>query len=153
MSETIIPLDLGFLPEAAVSGASVLQSEYSCFLLFNAIREDDDLYVDAGLAIIEFKGCSVTQFGYPNDEAWSRIPRTRGLSYGCYEVLNSEWTNELTRLNRHGFPDTPDSKQRHFLFLFHDSSFECVASGLQATLSHEPFLNTHASLSKRIAAE
>lgn len=153
MTEEIIPLNLGFRPEAAVSGARLLQSEYSTFLVFNAMKPKGDRYVDAGLAVIEFELCSITQFGYPNDEAQGGIPRLKGLGYDCYEVINSEWSKELTRLNRYAFPDTQDSRERHFLFLFHDSAFECIASGLRATLSDEPIIDILARLSARIAAE
>ena len=128
--ENVIPLDTDITPEAAVSGAVVLANENDTMLSFNAMRlQSDGRYHDAGCAIVRFELCSISKFGYPNDEAWSGIPRTRGLSYGCYEVLNSSWNAELSELNKHSFPDSVPSKARHFLFLFHDSSFECLANG------------------------
>src|SRR5262249_26879588 len=127
VAEVLVELDLGCTPEAAVSGAVVVQSEYSAFLTFNAMRlMPDDKYHPVVAALVEFPGCLITKFGYPNDEAWDQIPRTRGLAYGIYEVQNSEWKLELARLNRFAFPDTKDWRGRHFLFLFHDSSFECI---------------------------
>jgi hypothetical protein len=150
VSERIVPLDLGLTPWADVSGALLLQSEYSAFLLFNARKVDGG---EEGRAVIAFENCTATRFGYPNDEAWYGIPRTRDLSYGCYEVLDSGWARELTLLNRHSFPDTPDFRDRHFLFLFHDSSFECLAEGLQATLSVEPTAELLARLCARIRSK
>jgi hypothetical protein len=128
--EKVISLETDITPEAAVSGAIVLANEYDTMLSFNAMRlMPDGRYHDAGCAIVRFELCSISKFGYPNDEAWSGIPRTRGLGYGCYEVLNSPWNAEISELNKHSFPDSVPSKARHFLFLFHDSSFECLADG------------------------
>ncbi|MFT3722509.1 MAG: hypothetical protein QM773_02895 [Hyphomonadaceae bacterium] len=128
--EKVIPLETDITPEAAVSGANVLANEHDTMLSFNATRlMPDGLYHDVGCAIVRFDRCLISKFGYPNDEAWDGIPRTRGLSYGCYEVLNSPWNAEICELNKHSFPASVPSKARHFLFLFHDSCFECLASG------------------------
>lgn len=126
--EKVVPLETDITPEAAVSGAIALANEYDTMLSFNATRlMPDGLYQNVGCAIVRFQHCLISKFGYPNDEAWSGIPRTRGLGYGCYEVLNSPWNAEVCELNKHSFPDSVRSPLRHFLFLFHDSSFECLA--------------------------
>jgi|KBSSwiStaDraftv2_1062776.scaffolds.fasta_scaffold184404_3 hypothetical protein len=155
MAESVNVIDVGFVPEAAVSGAVLLQSEYSTYLIFNAIKLDADTgrYEDVGLAVCEFVDCMITKFGYPNEEAWHSIPRTKGLSYDVCEVANSEWSREIATLNRHAFPDTPELNQRHFLIMFHDSSFECLANELRAELTTEPLTTILARLSERIAAE
>jgi len=155
MVEHVNRIDVGFVPEAAVSGAVLLQSEYSAYLIFNAMKPvpGSDRFEDAGRAICEFVGCTITKFGYPNDEAWFAIPRTNGLSYDVCEVTNSEWGQEITALNRHGFPSTPDFSQRHFLILFHDSSFECLANEMRPELTTEPITAILARLSERIASE
>lgn len=128
--EKIIPLDRELSPEAAVSGAVVLATEFETMLCFNAMRrQSDGMYRGIGLAVVRFDLCVQSKFGYPNDEAHFSIPRTRGLGYGCFEVLDSPWNEEICALNRHAFPDTVPCKSRHFLFLFHDSSFECLARG------------------------
>jgi hypothetical protein len=155
MTERIVQLELGFVPEAAVSGAVLLQSEYSTFLIFNAMTrsEGTELYTDAGLAVCEFTGCTITKFGYPNDEAAAGIPRMKGTLYNVCEVFGSNWAKEITQLNRHSFPQTPDSHQRHFLISFHDSTFECLADDIAAYLSEEPLESTLSKLGRRIAAE
>jgi len=128
--EKVIPLDTDITPEAAISGAVVLATELQTMLSFNGMRlQRDGLYHDVGRAIVRFQHCIISKFGYPNDEAWGGIPRTRELSYGCYEVLNSSWNTELCELNKYSFPDSVPGRSRHFLFLFHDSSFECLADG------------------------
>ena len=140
--ERIVELDLGCVPNSAVSGPVLLQTDDATALVFNATKlSDDGSYKDAGSAVVRFERCKVTRFGYPNDEAWYGIPRFQGLSYGIYEVLNSSWLAELDELNRYSFPDTPDSDERHFLFLFHDSSFECIASDCAIELTHELWEN------------
>jgi hypothetical protein len=155
--ESIVELDIGVTPEAAVSGAVLLQTEERAFLMFNAMRDTlrptphgGSYKEDAGRAIVELVLCSVTKFGYPNDEAWSHIPRTRGLAYGVFEVLKSSWISELTQLNRHGFPNTPEpTDKRHFLFLFHDSSFECIARELRVEIRQDKFYEIFATVSDR----
>ena len=138
VSEMISSLDLGFQPEAAVSGAILLQSEYSTTLICNAVSRVGRTYEPAGLGIVEFKLCLVTKFGYPNDEAWCAIPRTKGLSYGFYEVMQSAWPEEIAALNRYRFPNWAPFPTRHFLALFHDSSFECLCREWKARLATNP---------------
>lgn len=150
MTERIVPLELDCLPEAAVSGAILLESEYSTFLLFNAMKRQGEFRESAGLAVAEFDNCWITKFGYPNDEAWSAIPRTSGLSYGLFEVLESEWILEIDALNRHGFPNWAGLDHRHFLFLFHDSAFECIARDMSLTIAREPRATVLARLTARL---
>jgi hypothetical protein len=159
--ETICELDLGCRPEAAVSGPVLVQTERSTFLTFNAMRPTDEMspyggpYMEeAGFALVEFERCAITKFGYPNDDAWGGIPRTRELSYGIFEVHNSNWIRELDALNRHSFPNTPDdTSSRHFLLLFHDSSFECIADGIKLELVDGPYKNVFARIAERVLAE
>jgi hypothetical protein len=151
---TIVELDLGCTPEAAISGAVTVQTEHATFLTFNAMRlGSDNLYHSAGTAFVEFPLCTIAKFGYPNDEAWNGIPRTRGLSYGIYEVLNSSWNEEIARLNRYSFPDTKAVSGRHFLFLFHDSSFECLAHDIKLEIIDRPYAEVFERITKRVLAE
>jgi hypothetical protein len=85
--ERVVELHFGITPEAAVSGAVLLQTEESTFLTFNAMQTTNRsspgggyYSEDAGTAVVEFTVCAATKFGYPNDEAWGHIPRTKGLS-------------------------------------------------------------------------
>ncbi len=70
--------------------------------------------------------------GPPNDEAFSGHPlHDRGLGYyGSYEVIDSSWIRKLERMNAvHQCHDSARflKGKRHFIFTFHDSTFECVA--------------------------
>lgn len=154
--DVVVRFDLGFQTEAAVSGPLLLQTEYDAFLTFNAVRINaSGKYDTAGIGIIEFKGCSSTKFGYPNDEALGGHPLyKRGLkAYGVFEVLGSSWIRQMTEQNRICFPHTVDSKERHFIFTFHDSTFECIADSYVATLSIEPYQQIFKKIAERVLNE
>ena len=139
--EYVVPVNLGFDPEAAVSGAFVLQDEYRTFLTFNAVRASSDGRSEGcGTAIIELHGALSTKFGLPNDEALRGHPLyERGLRfYSIAEVLNSSWVRDAEAQNRLSFPDGAPWTVRHFIFTFHDSSLECLAESLTHELSAEP---------------
>lgn len=147
--DQVVPYDIGFQPECGDSGPILLQSDYDAFLTFNAVKMmSDGSRGTTGTGIIEIVGCSITKFGYPNDEALPGHPLySRGLSYyGVFEVLGSSWIEQKTVQNRVRFPKTPDSTKRHFIFSFHDSTFECIADSLRASLSIESFEKIRANI-------
>jgi hypothetical protein len=151
--EYAIPYNIGFLPEAAASEPVIIQTDFATILTFSATRPmPNGKRGDAGYGIVEFDLCSTTQFGYPNDEARRGHPLyERGLvGYGVYEVCNSSWVKLETEQNRVAFPNTPDSTQRHFIFTFHDSTFECIARGLRASLSTKPYVEIFDEVRKRV---
>lgn len=154
MPETILALDVGCRPEAAISGAVLVKTEHSTFLTFNAVRlMADGLYHSVGTALVEFVHCSVAKFGYPNDEARAGISRTTDLVSGVYEVLDSDWKLELARLNRFAFPNTGEWRGRHFLMTFHDTTFECLADDFRLEVIDEPYDRVFARISRRVVAE
>jgi len=153
----VVPYSIGCVPELAVSGPLLLQTDNSTFLTFNAMRiAPDGMRHPAGHAVVEIMGCSITKFGYPNDEAQPGHPLySRGLDAGegVYEVLRSSWVAELTAQNRVRFPSTPDSTERHFIFTFHESTFECIATDLRVSLRTEPYEQILRELQTRVLAE
>jgi hypothetical protein len=135
-----IKVDMGVVPDAAISGAVLHQDERVSFLAFNAMGPVPGglRHEEAGLAIVELVGCLATRFGHPNDEALPGHPLYhRGLgAYGIYEVHNSLWCDEVVRINRVSFPKTDRSYcRRHFMFVFHDSSFECLAQSIELEIA------------------
>ena len=74
-------------------------------------------------------------FGPPNDEAIEGHPlASQGLSiYSVNEVANSSWIHSLERMNSVHPYHRPEkfAKYRHYIFVFQDSTFECVASGFE----------------------
>ena len=85
-------------------------------------------------ALVEFRRPYAHLFGPPNDEAFAGHPLAgRGLRpYAAFEILHSSWLRRLERMNavhpRHD-PEQFLASRRHFVFAFHDSTFECIAQG------------------------
>lgn len=87
------------------------------------------------LALVEFESYSTYMFGAPNDEAFSGHPLAdRGLHpYGAFRIADSSWVRQLERMNSvHPFhkPKRFD-ELNHYIFAFHDSTFECVAKSFR----------------------
>lgn len=86
-------------------------------------------------AIVKFILPHAHYFGSPNDETIRGHPLAeRGLRpYGVFEIRNSSWTRALEQMNRvhprHNASRFPTL--RHFVFTFHDNTFECVANDAQ----------------------
>jgi hypothetical protein len=70
-------------------------------------------------------------FGPPNDEAFSGHPLApKGLApYRVFEIDDSSWLRTLERMNSvHPYHRSEHfAVYKHFVFAFHDSTFECIA--------------------------
>jgi len=88
---------------------------------------------DERLALVEFSRYHSFMFGSPNDEAFAGHPlASRGLHpYAAFEVQNSSWVRQLEQMNSVHPSHRAERFQRlkHFVFAFHDSTFECIAEG------------------------
>jgi hypothetical protein len=86
-----------------------------------------------GAALLEFEHAYADQFGPPNDEAFSGHPLAeRGLQpYSVFQILESSWSRALERMSSiHPSHRTKTfAALRHYVFAFHDTTFECVARG------------------------
>lgn len=84
------------------------------------------------VAVCAVDRCLVSTFGYPNEEAlMGHRYHGRGLHwYGAHEVLDSEWISAIIAANRvhRGHRDEMFSVYRHFIFTFHDSTLEFIAT-------------------------
>ena len=121
----------------------LLQNDYRTFLVFFLRDVDpvwDGTYVNirraddpspSNLAVVEFKGCICTKMGTPNDEVFEGHPLTgKGFrGYRPLEVKNSLWIKELETINsiHRGYRPEAWRNLNHYIFGFHDSTFECVA--------------------------
>jgi hypothetical protein len=85
------------------------------------------------VALVEFSRYYAYSFGPPNDEAFSGHPLAdRGLEpYGVFQIEGSSWIRQLERMNSVHPYHKPEryERLRHYIFAFHDSTFECVAEG------------------------
>lgn len=82
--------------------------------------------------IVHFENCYTHLFGLPNDEAFSGHPLySRGLRpYRIYEIKNSSWLRNLEKINSVHPNHNKDwfmSEMQHYIFSFHDNTFECIA--------------------------
>lgn len=92
------------------------------------------------LALVRFKSCYAHMFGPPNDEAFSGHPlASRGLApYSAFRIENSSWIRIVEGMNSVHTNNRPArfEKYSHFVFTFHDSTFECIAEGFEVTIDH-----------------
>jgi hypothetical protein len=150
-AQQVQAFNLGVLPRSDVPRPVLLQSEGSCYLLFEGTA--DALPRSNGVVIVNFKSCLISRFGHPNDEALVGHPLYKaGLGfYGVFEVNNSSWDNEIRSQNRVAFPNFNMPKRRHFIITFHDSMFECIAASAEAEISTESFSDAASRLIEVLA--
>lgn len=90
------------------------------------------------VALVAFRGAYSHMFGPPNDEAFSGHPlANRGLErYAVAEVEQSSWIRRLEAMNAVHPHHSPAlfAAYRHFVFTFHDTTFECVARDFTVSL-------------------
>jgi hypothetical protein len=102
-------------------------------LLLAYYLQDHEVAGEDRCAVVSFKRAYVHMFGPPNDEAFSGHPlAARGLQpYSAYEIEHSSWVNELERMNSVHPYHRPEcfASYKHYIFSFHDTTFECVAEG------------------------
>jgi hypothetical protein len=87
------------------------------------------------IAVVEFEHCISAKLGGPNDEVFEGHPLSgRGLkAYTAQLVVNSRWIKELETINSvHSMYRSDYWRDlKHFVFWFHDSTFECVAKAFR----------------------
>ncbi len=95
------------------------------------------------IAVVEWVSCHGAVLGGLNDEAISghRLWK-KGLEdcfYGAAIVQNSNWIEEMRKGNSvHPYhKDEMFSDLKHFILLFHDSTFECVAKSYNIEILHK----------------
>jgi hypothetical protein len=106
---------------------------------------------------MQWLSCGGAVLGGPNDEAYNghRLWR-QGLSeigaYRAAEVMNSTWIAGLEKANRVHPQHRPEvyASYRHFILGFHDSTFECVATGFRAWKSEVSMPEMLAALAARL---
>lgn len=106
-----------------------------------------DYTSDEPWAIVVFGRCYALMFGPPNDEAFHGHPlASRGLQpYGAYVIAESSWLCQLERMNavhRRHDPAAFMGHRMHFVLSFHDSTFECIASGYRVVCGEGAIADT-----------
>jgi hypothetical protein len=90
------------------------------------------------VALVSFTHPYAHMFGPPNDEAFEGHPlKSRGLRpYAVFEVVHSSWIRQLERMNSVHEHHQPErfAEYHHFVFAFHDTTFECVAENFSVSV-------------------
>lgn len=115
--------------------------------------ELSDRTVVAPAALFSFSYTRVHTFGLPNDEVLDEHPlSSRGLhAHGAFEVKNSSWVQRIEKANR-GYRDHEPERfevLRHFIFTFHDNTFECLAEDYTVLLHKESITNIMRSVTEK----
>lgn len=152
-------LELKDVPQSSVGAPMpiVLSNEHRVLLGYimeetsAATAVDDDSH-DEHFALIDFAVYSSYMFGPPNDEAFEGHPlASRGLSpYGSFQIEDSSWIRQLERMNSVHSNHIRFDRYKHFVFTFHDSTFECVAEGFTVSQHHGSFDSLVTTMQERL---
>jgi hypothetical protein len=133
--EHTIPLDLGIEWSAGAPMPTVLSDEQGTYLVFYLSDADPG---PEQSAVITWRDCVAVMFGLPGDETQRGHRLWRGKEqhpplYGAVEVAESAWIADLAAAERtHPLArEAAFAEHRHFVLLFHDSTFECIATGYE----------------------
>lgn len=110
---------------------TLLQSDESASLFF--LLPDDDKRVGH----VRFERLKSSLFGAPNDETFEghSLYGSGFEPYRAMCVVNSPWIVQLERMNSvHRYHDPAAfAALNHFIFPFHDTTYECVARSFSAS--------------------
>jgi len=139
-------------PDIGAPLPAVVAAEHALDLIYIASEPDPDWdgsYVNVvgpnseeqPVVVVSFERPYAHFFGPPNDEAFEGHPlAARGLNtYSAAEVRNSSWIRSLKNMNSVHPHHQPSqfANFRHFIFSFHDTTFECVAGGYKFSCARE----------------
>jgi hypothetical protein len=120
------------------------------------IRNPGDSSTNA-LALVEFENCSSFRMGAPNDEVQhGHRLYGRGLQgYTAQIVQNSSWIKELQLINSVHYRYDPANwvKLTHYIFWFHDTTFECVTKSIKVEIFQESMSSLLAKICSRVLRE
>jgi len=123
--DTVVALD-GIPPhDAGAPMPAVFCDELNLFLAYWLAPAGEER------TILKFASPRAHYFGPPNDETLHGHPLwSHGLrQYGIFEITSSSWIRSLERMNHVHPRHNPEryKELRHYVFTFHDSTFECIA--------------------------
>lgn len=106
------------------------------------------------LALVEFAPCFVAKLGAPNDEVLDGHPlQGRGLeSYTAQKVVNSRWLAEIEAINKvhHCYNPATWRERNHYVFWFHDTTFECIAKSFEVEVYQESVASMLSRMCQRL---
>jgi hypothetical protein len=117
------------MPAVAATEGDVLVAYYA------GVALQDELHDEHAVVVLRFTGSFASMFGPPNEEAIEGHPLApAGLRpFEFVEVDGSPWVARLEEMNRvHPYHSRePFDALRHFILPFHDTTFECLARGVE----------------------
>jgi hypothetical protein len=143
--DTVVQLHDAPWPDVGAPMPVILCNEHDLFLAYivaaqetGGCRQLSPRMDGLPIAVVKFLFCYAHMLGPPNDEAFMGHPlASRGLErYAVFEVKQSSWIRQLERMNAVHPSHKPELfvGYRHFVFAFHDSTFEVVADGFEVQL-------------------
>ena len=128
----------------------LLMNDYKAYLTFYVDVPDpnwDGTYANVvdpksddtvSLALVDFKHCLIAKLGSPNDEVLhGHALEGKGLEgYTPLIVKNSKWISEIKSINKvhNQYREEVWESYNHYLFGFHDTTFECIAKSFDVEL-------------------
>ena len=123
-------VDLGLDIDFGAPLPTILANENKLLLLFHKIFQKDNEVIR-----IIFKNYVSFKFGLPSEDSSEGHPYSKyGLgSEDVVEVINSDWIKEIDKIEQSSEDYDKDrfNKLKHYIFLFHDSTFECIAESFE----------------------
>lgn len=151
--EHAVPLDFPVKWDAGCPLPHLFCNDYKALLTFilrEAMPKADGSNVEIvstadekvrPLALVEFTPCYAAKLGTPNDEVFHGHPlQGRGLEgYTAQKVVNSRWLAEVEAINKVHYCYNPAvwRERNHYIFWFHDTTFECIAKAFKVELYRE----------------
>jgi hypothetical protein len=165
--DTVVEIAEAPRPDVGAPLPLVVADDYRLLLAYLLSEPDphwDGTYVNVvspdsegmAVAVIRFRRPYAHMFGPPNDEAFYGHPLAkRGLApYAVFEVRESSWIRQLERMNsvhRQHKREWFMKDKKHFVFAFHDSTFECIAEGFEVQVRRGSLLSALAEMTKLLA--
>lgn len=106
------------------------------YYAYNLCKQDSNITLSFGEVNLLFIGSLIFKCGYPNEEIFMYYDYyTQGSmrKYCLYEMQQSEWISTLIKVNKVHSRHTDEvfKDDRHFIILFDDEVFECIATSYQ----------------------
>lgn len=140
------PLDFNHLWDRGAPMPHLLQNEHKAYLVYyskpfdppqlsKTIHVVNQLEDVEPITVVQFKQVWLSQFGAPNDEFLGKHRLYgKGLDYYMpFVVRNSSMINYLNVFYKSKSLD----QLSHYIFPFHDSTFECVALSYEVEIIHD----------------
>ncbi len=119
-------LDLSFEMDVGAPNPMIFSDESDLLVLFYVSGQKD---TEMTLAL--FRNYASYKFGLPREDCIPNHPLYKyGLErFGFFEAGDSSWIKEIKKINKedHAFSKEYFDNLKHYIFTFHDSTFECVS--------------------------